>query len=162
MAVSFQLPTHLEQELRSGLRDLDGEAKEALLVSLYRQRKLSHLALSKALGLDRFETEDVLRKHKVTEDLGTVEDYLTDATALAKFRKNPLMLVVADAFPLVGLVKIRRTRWLSPLIRFRCGQGWGHNVSAAADCGSQLLDRRAEPAERAAPFVHDFQINFIC
>ena len=89
MAVSFQLPTDLEQELRCRLRDLDAEAKEALLVSLYRQGKLSHLALSKALGIDRFETEDVLRKHNVTEDLGTVEYYLSDAATLAKLRTDP-------------------------------------------------------------------------
>jgi predicted HTH domain antitoxin len=89
MAVSFQLPQDLENELRSGPRDLDAEAKEALLVSLYRQGRLSHLALSRALGLDRFETEDVLRKHNVTEDLGTVEDYLADAATLAKLRTNP-------------------------------------------------------------------------
>ena len=88
MAVSFQLPTDLEHELRSDVRDLDAEAKEALLVSLYRQRKLSHFALSNALGLDRFETEDVLRKHNVTEDLGTVEDYLADAATLANLRKS--------------------------------------------------------------------------
>jgi predicted HTH domain antitoxin len=89
MAVSFQLPPELEHELRRGLRDLDAEAKEALLVSLYRQRRLSHLALSRALGLDRLETEDVLRKHNITEDLGTVDDYLADAAALAELRNNP-------------------------------------------------------------------------
>ena len=88
MTVSFQLPTDLEQELRGRLRDLDAEAREALLVSLYRQGKLSHLALSKAVGLDRFETEDVLRKHNVTEDLGTVDDYLADAATLAELRKS--------------------------------------------------------------------------
>jgi len=88
MAVSFQLPTDLEHALRSGRGDLDAEAKEALLVSLYRQRRLSHLALSKALGLDRLETEDVLRKHNVTEDLGTVEDYLADGATLAKLRTH--------------------------------------------------------------------------
>ena len=88
MAVSFQLPTDLEHSLRSDLRDLDAEAKEALLVSLYRQGKLSHHGLSKALGLDRLETEDVLRKHNVTEDLGRVEDYVADAAALAKLRAN--------------------------------------------------------------------------
>ena len=63
-----------------------GEAKEALLVALYRQGKLSHLALSQALGIDRFETEDLLHKHNVTEDLGTVEDYLEDARTLEKLR----------------------------------------------------------------------------
>lgn len=86
MTVSFQLPADLERELRGEFRDLEGEAKEALLVSLYRQGKLSHLALSKALGLDRFETEDVLRKHNVTEDLGTVDEYLADAATLAELR----------------------------------------------------------------------------
>jgi predicted HTH domain antitoxin len=88
MAITFQLPTNLEDELRGELRDLDAEAKEALLVSLYRQRKLSHLALSTVLGLDRFETEDVLRKHNVTEDLGTIEDFLADADTLANLRTN--------------------------------------------------------------------------
>ncbi|HEX8914482.1 MAG TPA: UPF0175 family protein [Humisphaera sp.] len=86
MAVSFQLPPNLERELRDERRDLDAEAREALLVSLYRQGRLSHAAVSKALGLDRLETEDVLRKHNVTEDLGTVEDYLADAATLAELR----------------------------------------------------------------------------
>lgn len=31
-------------------------------------------------------TEDLLRKHIVTEDLGTVEEYLVDAATLAKLR----------------------------------------------------------------------------
>ena len=88
MAVSFQLPRDLEHELRDGGADLDGEAKEALLVSLYRRGKLSHTALATALGLDRFETEDVLRKHNVTEDLGTVDEYLADAVTLAKLRSG--------------------------------------------------------------------------
>lgn len=90
MVISFQIPTDLEHALQSHPEDLDAEAKEALLVSLYRQGKMSHLALSKGLGLDRFETEDVLRKHNVTEDLGTVEDCLTDVLTLAKLRTSAL------------------------------------------------------------------------
>jgi predicted HTH domain antitoxin len=86
MAVSFQLPPELEQNLRHNLKDLEGAAKEALLVTLYRQGKLTHLALSQALGLDRFETEDLLHKHNVTEDLGTLEDHLQDAKTLEKLR----------------------------------------------------------------------------
>jgi len=88
MAVSFQLPSDLEQTLRHDLCDLDAEAKEALLVTLYRQRKLTHLELAKALGLDRFETEDVLHKHNVTEDLGTVEEYLAEARGLEELRAS--------------------------------------------------------------------------
>ena len=86
MSVTFQLPSDLEQSLRHDLKDLEGEAKEAFLVALYRQGKLSHLALSKALDLDRFETEDLLHKHNVSEDLGTLEDYLEDARTLEKLR----------------------------------------------------------------------------
>lgn len=86
MAVTFQLPSDLEQNLRHDLQDIDAEAKEAFLVALYRRGTLSQVALSQALGLDRFETEEVLHKHNVTEDLGTVEDYLSDARTLEKLR----------------------------------------------------------------------------
>lgn len=86
MAVSFQLPPALERDLRHDLKDLDSEAKEALLVALYRRGKLSHHALSQALGLDRFETEDVLTKHNVVEDLGTVEEHLAEVRAVEELR----------------------------------------------------------------------------
>ena len=52
--------------------------KESSLISRYR----------KLLGLDRFETEDVLHKHNVTEDLGTLEDYLSDARTLEALRAS--------------------------------------------------------------------------
>jgi hypothetical protein len=67
---------------------LDAVARETGLVELYRQGKLSHFALSQALGLDRFQTEDVLHKHNVTEDLGSVEDYLADIQTLDRLDKS--------------------------------------------------------------------------
>jgi hypothetical protein len=76
MAVSFQLPSDLEKTLRQDFADLESEAKEAFLVSLYRRGMLSHPALSQALGLDRFKTEELLHKHNVTEDGGTLQEYL--------------------------------------------------------------------------------------
>jgi hypothetical protein len=83
MAVTVQLPTDLEARLRAQTPNLDAEAKEAMLVELYRQDKLSHCELSQALGLDRFATDGVLKKHKVTEDLPTDEEHLA---ALAYLR----------------------------------------------------------------------------
>jgi hypothetical protein len=74
MAVTFDLPADVEQRLREQSPNLDAEAKEAMLVELYRQDKLTHYELSLALGLDRFETDGVLKKHKVTEDLPTEEE----------------------------------------------------------------------------------------
>ena len=82
MAVTIQLPADVEQRLRAETPDLDSEAKEAMLVELYRQDKLTHYELSQALGLDRFETDGVLKKHKVTEDLPTDEEYEEALTRL--------------------------------------------------------------------------------
>jgi predicted HTH domain antitoxin len=81
MALTIELPVDVEQRLRAENPDLESEARETLLVELYRQDKLSHYELSQALGLDRFETDGVLKKHNVTEDLPTDEEY---AAALAR------------------------------------------------------------------------------
>lgn len=53
---------------------LELQAKEALLVDLYRQGGLSHHDLGVALGIDRFEVEALLKRHGVVEDLQTVEE----------------------------------------------------------------------------------------
>ncbi|MEX2318135.1 MAG: UPF0175 family protein [Pirellulales bacterium] len=74
MAVTIQLPAEVEQSLRAQSPDLDAEGKEAMLVELYRQERLTHYELSQALGLDRFETDAILKKHKVTIDLPTAEE----------------------------------------------------------------------------------------
>jgi hypothetical protein len=68
MSISFELPAALEQQLRLEFVDLNQAAKEAALVELYRHEKLSHHQLAVALGLDRFETEALLKRHNVTED----------------------------------------------------------------------------------------------
>jgi len=65
MAVSFELPTQIERDLRERLGDLDRAAKEAALIELFRQRKLTHHELSESLGIDRFETDALLKRHNV-------------------------------------------------------------------------------------------------
>ena len=82
MAVTVQLPPDVEQRLRAQSSDLDTEAKEAMLIELYRQDKLTHYELSLALGLDRFETDAVLKKHHVTEDLPTLQELEDDLRTL--------------------------------------------------------------------------------
>ena len=74
MAITFQLPADVEQSLRKEFADLDQIAKEAALVELYRQTKLTHHQLALALGLSRFETDAVLKRHNVTEDLITADE----------------------------------------------------------------------------------------
>ena len=78
MAVTIQLPPDVEQRLRAETPDLDSEAKEAMLIELYRRERLTHYELSQSLGLDRFETDAVLKKHNVTEDLPTPEELEED------------------------------------------------------------------------------------
>ena len=78
MAVTIQLPPDVEQRLRAESPDLDSEAKEALLIELYRQDKVTRYELSLALGMGRFETDALLQKHSVTEDLLTPEEMAED------------------------------------------------------------------------------------
>lgn len=82
MALTIQLPAEIERNLRDTLGNLDEAGKEAMLVELYRQGRLNHYELSQALGVDRFETEDVLHRHNVTEDLPTLKDLEADRETL--------------------------------------------------------------------------------
>ena len=69
MTLTFQLPPNVALQLRKRTSDLSTEAKEAMLIEFYRQDKLTRYELSEALGLSRFETDALLKKHNVTEDL---------------------------------------------------------------------------------------------
>lgn len=84
MSVTFELPQPIEEHLRREVNDLDSVVKEAALVELYRQEKLTHHELATALGLDRFETESLLKRRQVVEDLISPEEL---ASQLAAFRK---------------------------------------------------------------------------
>jgi hypothetical protein len=88
MSISFELPAILEQQLRREIVDLDQLAKEASLVELYRQAKITHHELASALKLDRFSTDAVLKRYQVTEDLISVEEFDSQAAALHKLLKQ--------------------------------------------------------------------------
>lgn len=69
MSITFELPVAVEQQLRRDVANLDGVAKEAALIELYRQGKMSHHQLCLSLNMTRFETDGLLKRHNVTEDL---------------------------------------------------------------------------------------------
>ncbi|MEX2171201.1 MAG: UPF0175 family protein [Pirellulales bacterium] len=75
MSITFTLPAAVEETLRSQFGDLDEAAKEAALVELYRQEKLSYGQLAESLGISRDEANAVLKRHNVTEDLLTIEEF---------------------------------------------------------------------------------------
>jgi hypothetical protein len=84
MAITFDLPTHIEQNLRRDFQDLDRVAKESALVELYRQERITRRELSEALGLGRIETDGVLKSHNVTEDLPTEREIGEDVANLRR------------------------------------------------------------------------------
>jgi hypothetical protein len=87
MAVTFQLPTEIEATLRRQLANLDQAAKEALLVEMYRQHKLTHHQLAKALGLSRTETDGLLKRHEVFLEM-TAQDVAREAESLHQARDD--------------------------------------------------------------------------
>jgi Uncharacterised protein family (UPF0175) len=84
MTVTFDLPNNIEQALRHEFADLNHAAKESALVELYRQEKITRRDLSEALSLGRIETEEVLKRHHVTEDLPTEGEILGDIANLRR------------------------------------------------------------------------------
>lgn len=85
MAITFDLPEAMEERLREQLGDLAPQAKEAFCVALYRQGKLSHVHLAQVLGLDRFETDAVLKRHGVFYEM-TAEEVEREAEELRRMR----------------------------------------------------------------------------
>ena len=66
MNISFELPRDIDEQIGSTGADLCREAMEAYLVELYRQERITHHQLSEALGLSRYETDGILKRHKVS------------------------------------------------------------------------------------------------
>lgn len=71
MSLSIDLPHDIEATLRQQLGNLDELAKEACLVELYRQGKLTHHQLANALGLDRYSADSVLKRHGVASEISS-------------------------------------------------------------------------------------------
>jgi predicted HTH domain antitoxin len=85
MNINFEIPGEIEQELGGNGADLNGEAREAFLVELYRQDRITHHQLAEALGLSRLETEVVLKRQKVSSGV-TAEEMRAQAAALRNAR----------------------------------------------------------------------------
>jgi predicted HTH domain antitoxin len=82
MTIAFDIPGNIEHLLQQSGQDPSQAAKEALLVELYRQEKISHGELAQALGLSRCGTDVVLKRHNVTEDLLTPQELATQVAQL--------------------------------------------------------------------------------
>jgi hypothetical protein len=84
MTIRFDLPQSIEDSLKSGGLDPSRVVLEAALVELYRQDRIYRVDLGDALGLTRLEVDALLKRHNVTEDLQSLEEYEHD---MERFRQ---------------------------------------------------------------------------
>lgn len=82
MSVTFNLPADIEEMLRRLLPNLDEAAKESFVVTLYREGKLTLHELAVALGVSGYEAEGILKRHRVSEDLLTPEEFAAERAKL--------------------------------------------------------------------------------
>jgi predicted HTH domain antitoxin len=87
MNICFELSREIEQRLESAQEsvDLSQDAKEAYLVDLYRRRKITHHQLGRALELDRYDTDRLLKRHGVELEL-SLEEFNAEAASLREAR----------------------------------------------------------------------------
>jgi predicted HTH domain antitoxin len=74
MSVTFSLTERLENTLREEQVDLAQLAREATLVALFRQGKISTGQMAECLETSRYEVDGILKRYNVTDDLLTWEE----------------------------------------------------------------------------------------
>ncbi len=84
MAITIELPFAIEEKLRADASDLAAAGKEALLIELYREGRISHGELADGLGLSRSQADEVLSRRGVTEDLLTSAELVEQVAGLRK------------------------------------------------------------------------------
>lgn len=84
MSVTFSLTERLENTLREEQVDLAQLAREATLVALFRQGKISHGQMAECLDTSCNEVDGILKRHNVTEDLLTWEELQEQVNSINK------------------------------------------------------------------------------
>lgn len=87
MKISFEIPHDIEQQIKTNGLDVVGKAREAFLIELYREHKITHRQLGDALGLERYETDGMLKRYGVGLDL-TVEEIKAEVGLLRDVRPS--------------------------------------------------------------------------
>ena len=95
MAIHFEIPKNIEEQLRSSGIDPTQTAKELLFVNLYRKEQITHHQLAEALGLDRDETDGVLKRHGVEIELSR-EEFRSQVGVAAPSLRKPTVVCWAQ------------------------------------------------------------------
>jgi predicted HTH domain antitoxin len=85
ISVAVNLPPEVEERLRAESGDLSTAVRESFAINLFRRGILTHHELGQMLGLDRFETDALLKRNDVTEYSLTHEDIDADVSSLKEF-----------------------------------------------------------------------------
>ena len=87
MTIRFEIPGAIERRLRSGGIDPDRWAQEAFFVELYRKQTITRHELGEALGLGRYETDGLLKRHDVPLEI-SAEEVRDEADRLDKLERR--------------------------------------------------------------------------
>jgi predicted HTH domain antitoxin len=87
MTIHFDIPQNIEEQIRSSGVDPTQMAKELFLVDLYRKEQITHHQLAEALGLDRYETDGILKRHGVGIEL-SLEEFRSQVDSLRELRRQ--------------------------------------------------------------------------
>ena len=82
--VTLEFPSDVEARIRKESPSLEADVREAFVLELFRQGRLTHYELSKVLGLDRFETDALLKRRNIFEGGLTMEDLEADRQTLER------------------------------------------------------------------------------
>jgi predicted HTH domain antitoxin len=73
MTIAFEIPRDIEQQIATEGADLNRDAKEVYLMVLYRQARITHRQLAEALELSFHETEQLLKRRGLGQDVDIEE-----------------------------------------------------------------------------------------
>jgi predicted HTH domain antitoxin len=82
ITLTLNLPPEVEQRLAGESGDLSSAVRESFGINLFRRGILTHHELGQVLGIDRFQTDALLKRNDVTEYSLTHEDIDADVSSL--------------------------------------------------------------------------------
>jgi hypothetical protein len=85
MRISFEIPPDIEELLRPDLGGLEVKARDAFLLELYREGRISHAVLRESLGLGFDEIERLIKERGMGQDL-SLDEYEEGRAALRASR----------------------------------------------------------------------------
>ena len=88
MSITLDLPSDVERRLRKAIPNLDTEAREAVALDLFRKQSITHYELGQMLGLDRFQTDTLLKERQEFAQSLTLADVESDRQSIKELLRE--------------------------------------------------------------------------